>query len=93
MKRIEIIANNSVEEDILKELTLSVKNFMFTKINGVHGIGKTEPKMGSNVWPEENFILVVYCDDEQEKEIKQIIDKLKKIHTTDGIKYFVMENS
>jgi nitrogen regulatory protein PII len=90
MKRIEIIANNSVEEDILKELTLSIKNFMFTKINNVHGIGSTEPKMGSSVWPEENFILIVYCDDEQEKAVKQIIDKIKKIHTIDGIKYFVM---
>ena len=93
MKRIEIIANNSVEEDILKELTLSVKNFMFTKINGVHGIGNTEPKMGNNIWPEENFILIIYCDNEEETNIRQVIEKLKKIHTIDGIKYFVMGNS
>ena len=93
MKRIEIIANNSVEEDLLRELTLSINNFMFTKINGVHGIGKTEPKMGSSVWPEENFILIVYCNNEQEKAIRNAIQKTKKIHTLDGIKYFVMGDS
>ena len=92
MKRVEIIANNSVEEDILKELTLSIKNFMYTKINGVHGVGKTEPKMGSSIWPEENFILIVYCDDQQETAVRQCIEKIKKIHTIDGIKYFVISS-
>ncbi|MBN2533412.1 MAG: hypothetical protein JXB88_10990 [Spirochaetales bacterium] len=93
MVRIEIFANRSVEQTIFTELKRSVDNFRFSQINGVYGMGNTIPKMGNHTWPEENFVLIIYCSPEEEKNIKSVITRVKEIFPGEGIKYFTLRSS
>lgn len=93
MKRIEIIANRSIEEDLFEALGRVDAAAYYTKIPVVFGIGKSGPRMGNHIWPEENFILIVYCNEEEAKRIRTAISELKSFFTTEGIKIFEMEAS
>ena len=63
MKRIEIIANRSIEGDLHDALKEAGAAQHYTKIPVVHGVGNSGPRMGDHIWPEENFIMIVYCED------------------------------
>jgi len=91
MKRIEIIANRSIEEDMhdLFQRRGIVKNF--TKIPEVHGTGSSGPKRGDHIWPEENFIIITYCDDEEAGKIIEAVRDLKVSFENEGIKVFAVE--
>jgi hypothetical protein len=90
MRRIEIIANRSIEEDMFDLFKRKgiVKNY--TKIPEVYGVGNEGPRMGNHVWPEANFILIVYCDEEEAHSIKEAIGELKDFFEDEGIKLFEM---
>ena len=68
-KRVEIIANHSVEEDIMDVLEAKGLVTHFTKIPSVHGRGDSDSKRGDHIWPEENFILIVYCGENEAESI------------------------
>jgi hypothetical protein len=87
VKRIEIIANRSVEDyimDILEKADISA----YTKIPIIYGRGNTNPKMGTSVWPEENFMLIIYTDDARAEKLKNLIKEFKGKFTEEGIKFF-----
>ncbi len=90
MKKIEIIANLSVEQDVMDMLEKAgVKGF--TKIPVVHGAGNSNPKMGDSVWPEENFMLIIYTDEYMVPAIRDKVKELKEKFPDEGIKYFAIE--
>ena len=90
MKRIEIMANLSVELDIMDILEKSgVKGF--TKIPVVHGAGSSNPKKGDSIWPEENFMLIICIEENMVQSIKDKIVELKRNFPNEGIKYYVTE--
>jgi nitrogen regulatory protein PII len=89
MKRIEIIANQSVEEDVFEAFEQRDIVKSFTKIPGVHGSGKSTPKRGDHIWPEENFYLLVFCEDSEAELIKEAISEVKLHFENEGIKLFV----
>lgn len=91
MKRIEIIANRSIEEDMRDLFNRRGIVQHFTKIPEVHGIGSSGPRRGDHVWPEENFILIVYCSDEEAEQIKNAVAELKLLFENEGIKIFAVE--
>jgi nitrogen regulatory protein PII len=88
MKRIEIIANRSIEEDMFEAFEKAGIASHYTKIPEVMGVGKSGPRMGDHIWPEENFILIVYCEDEEAERIKKVIGELKEFFVNEGIKLF-----
>ncbi|MDR0501974.1 MAG: hypothetical protein LBH16_01505 [Treponema sp.] len=88
MIRIEIIANNSVEENVLEALAKEQAGKFYTKISGVHGIGSAGPRMGDAVWPEENFSLVIWCEEEEARSIQRAIAAVKEKFPGEGIKIF-----
>jgi hypothetical protein len=88
MKRIEIIANHSVEADIIEAVESSGSESYYTKVPIVYGKGKSNPKMGDSVWPEENFMLIIYTDQECASLIKERISRIKIEFPDEGIKYF-----
>ena len=90
MKRVEIIANRSIEEDLMEAFSSAGIVKAYTKIPVVHGKGRSDPKMGDAVWPEENFILLVYCDSGEAKRIEETVVQLKTKFQNEGIKIFVM---
>jgi nitrogen regulatory protein PII len=88
MIRIEIIANRSVEENILEALAKEQVGKFYTKIQNVLGVGACGPRMGDAVWPEENFALIIWCEKDEAKEIQQAIKKVKEKFPGEGIKLF-----
>jgi hypothetical protein len=88
MIRIEIIANNSVEENILEALAKEQAGKFYTKIPNVLGVGSSGPRMGDAVWPEENFAMIIWCEEEEAKGIERAIASVKEKFHDEGIKLF-----
>ncbi|MDR2482141.1 MAG: hypothetical protein LBD08_00735, partial [Treponema sp.] len=88
MLRIEIIANHSVEENILEALRDEGAGKFYTKYPSVYGVGSTGPRMGDAIWPEENFALVVWCEETEARSIARAVAKVKEHFPDEGIKLF-----
>jgi len=88
MIRTEIIANRSVEENILEALAKEGVGKFYTMIPNVHGVGACGPRMGTAVWPEENFVLIIWCEEEEARGIKHAIETVKEKFPGEGIKLF-----
>lgn len=90
MIRVEIIANQSVREDIVENLEKAIPDFLYTIVPLAQGRGKNSYKLGDVTWPETNFILLAYADDKFEKRVRQVVRYVKLRFPTEGIKIFVM---
>jgi hypothetical protein len=88
MIRIEIFANQSVEENVLEALSKEQAGKYYTKIPNIYGVGSSGPRMGDAVWPEENFSLVIWCEEDEANAIKRAINAVKEIFPDEGIKLF-----
>jgi len=90
LTRVEIIANHSVEADIMEALARHGMAEHFTKIPSVHGRGDSEPKRGDHIWPEENFLLIIYCDEAQSQVIEEAIERMREKFPNEGIRCFII---
>jgi len=88
MKRLEIIANSSVEDALFNAFEERGVAKQYTKIPVVHGNGHSGPRQGDHVWPEENFLLIIYCDAEEAGWIRDAVNAVKDEFTEEGIKLF-----
>jgi hypothetical protein len=88
MIRVEIIANHSVEENILDALRKEGVGKYYTKYPGVFGVGSSGPRMGDAVWPEENFALIIWCEEDEARGIGQAVARVKEQFPDEGIKVF-----
>lgn len=90
MIRLEIIANNTVEQDIKDALALPDERLCFSRIASIHGQGRQVPRQGDEVWPEENFLLFIYCDEEKARTYIEGVKKVKERFPQEGIKVFAL---
>ena len=88
LDRVEIISNQSVQEDITEELEKEVPDIQYTLIPEVNGRGIRTKKSGDTIWPEMNFILFAYVEVEVAKKIKEIIEAVKVRFPNEGISLF-----
>jgi len=88
MVRLEIIANRSVEENIIEAFAKEEVGKFYTKIPNVYGVGACGPRMGDAVWPEENFAFIIWCEEEEAAGIQRAIKKVKEKFPGEGIKLF-----
>jgi len=88
MYRAEIISNQSVQDDITERLEKEIPGIQYTLIPEVHGRGLKTKKLGDTVWPEMNFILFTYIEDEDAKKIKDVIAQVKESFPNEGISLF-----
>ncbi|MBN2509066.1 MAG: hypothetical protein JXB03_02275 [Spirochaetales bacterium] len=88
MKRLEIIANRAVEADLFDAFKKRGVVTNYTKIPIAYGMGNSEPKMGDHIWPEENVIIIVYCEEAEASQIRQAVAEVKGFFTQEGIKLF-----
>ena len=93
MIRVEIIANQSVHEEIIKNLEAVIPDLCYSEIPLVYGKGKDSRKLGTTTWPETNFILIAYCPLNYEMDIRTIIEYEKTKFTDEGIKIFVLHEN
>lgn len=90
MRRVEIIGAQAILDDVIEALTHFKVPMHYTIIPAAHGKGNTIPKLGDDVWPEENFILIMYCEDEILSRIEQALELVKKKYDHEGIGFFVI---
>ncbi|GHU13115.1 hypothetical protein FACS1894161_2740 [Spirochaetia bacterium] len=88
MLRIEIVVNQSLEENLFEALKDEKAGKYYTMYRNVHGVGSSGPRMGDAIWPEENFAMVIWCDVEEAKGIVRAVRKVKKQFPDEGIKLF-----
>jgi hypothetical protein len=88
MLRIEIVANHSVEENILEAFAREKVGKFYTKYSSVFGVGSSGPRMGDAIWPEENFALVIWCEEEEARGIARATAVVKEQFPDEGIKLF-----
>ncbi|MDR2633562.1 MAG: hypothetical protein LBC51_08075 [Treponema sp.] len=88
MIRLEIVANHSVEDNIMEALQREGVGKFYTKYPSVFGVGSRGPRMGDAIWPEENFALVIWCEEEEARGIERAVQSVKKSFPDEGIKLF-----
>ncbi|MDR2177690.1 MAG: hypothetical protein LBP20_06575 [Treponema sp.] len=88
MFRVEIIANHSVEENILEAFSREGVGKFYTKYPNVFGVGNSGPRMGDAIWPEENMALVVWCEEDEARGIAHAVEEVKKQFPDEGIRVF-----
>jgi hypothetical protein len=88
MTRLEVIANRSVQEDVVEALGKAVAGLEYTVIPVAHGVGARAKKLGTPVWPEENFVLIAYI--ERAEPALRALRALKDRFSTEGITYFTV---
>ncbi|MBR1720895.1 MAG: hypothetical protein IJ727_00185 [Treponema sp.] len=91
MTRCEIIANQSVQDEIVSLMEEHIPGVLYTIIPMVTGRGKNSYKMGNGTWPETNFVLISYVDDGQVAMMKAIIKAVKERFAGEGIKLFLVK--
>ena len=88
MIRLEIIANHSVEENILEAFKKEGIGKYYTKYPSIFGVGTSGPRMGDAIWPEENFALVIWCEKAEAQKIRRVVKEVKKHYPDEGIKIY-----
>ena len=86
--RVEIISNQSIQEDVAERLEKEIPSIQYTLIPEVQGRGIRTKKLGDTVWPEMNFVLFAYVDEEAARKIKEIIEAIKQRFPNEGISLF-----
>lgn len=89
--RIEIISNQSVQDDITELLEHEIPELEYTLIPVVHGRGKRAKKLGTTTWPEQNFLLFAYTSYADACKAKVIIENIKLRFPGEGISMFCSE--
>ena len=86
--RVEIIANQSVMDDITELLEDEIPDFEYTMITGCQGKGRHSKKIGDTVWPEMNFALFTYVEKEDALKVKAVVEAVKNRFPNEGISLF-----
>ncbi len=86
--RAEIISNQSVQEDIIEFLEHEIPSIQYTVIPEIHGRGVHTKKLGDTIWPEMNFVLFAYVEEEAARKIKEVIEVVKQRFPNEGISLF-----
>lgn len=90
MRRLEVIANQSVQEEVLEGLSSVVPGFQYTLLAPAYGSGMRRKKLGTVVWPEVNFVLVSYMDEADALSAREFLEDLQRRFPDEGIAFFVI---
>ncbi len=90
MKRVEIMAAQAILDDVLEAFDHYHVAMNYTIIPTAHGRGNTTPKLGDDVWPEENFVMIIYCEEGELVGIEKSLALVRKKYDHEGIGYFVI---
>lgn len=85
MKRLELIACEAVQADLVEGLEKAIPEIEYTLVQRVGGRGLRARKEGSQVWPELNFMLVAYLGDEKLGTARSVIAEVSRRFPKEGI--------
>ena len=92
MVRIEIIGSEAVEEEVIQTIEKCFPDVLYTLLPVAHGKGKSDYKKGDTTWPETNFVMVSYVDDDKEKGIEKVMYYIKHKFPDEGLKLFMIHD-
>jgi hypothetical protein len=92
MKRLEIIADQSVREELIEEIETAIPDVEYTMIPIVHGKGKRKRKEGTRTWPETNFFLLAYIDEAGLAKAEAAIANIRRRFPDEGLFASVSES-
>jgi len=88
MKLILIIFDSD-KEDVIHDILSSQKITGFTTWGPVHGKGKqSDPRMGSQVWPGDNRIIMTVVQDETADTLREAFQSHPETVQGNGVKVF-----
>lgn len=90
MKRLEIIANHSVQSEITSLFDILFPELGYTLMPAVLGKGRSGNRRGDSVWPETNFCVFTYCSEEQADTLTKAVSSVKESFPREGIKLFMI---
>ncbi len=93
MYRAEIVANRSVQEEIQDGLEKGIPCIRYTILPEVQGRGKEDRKLGTTTWPELNFVVFAYVEDEDVQKIRDVVAGIKARFPNEGIQLFLVKAS
>jgi hypothetical protein len=85
MKRLEIIANQSVREEFELALEAAVPGIQYTLVPIVHGKGRRKRKLGTRTWPETNFLIFSYLPEAEAAKAAQAVLSVVERFPAEGI--------
>ncbi len=88
--RCEIIANQSVQDDIIEVLENAIPDFEYTIEENLFGKGRKSRKLGNSVWPEMNFAMIAYVDESKIATVEFCVERIKQKFPREGINLFVL---
>lgn len=88
MTRVEIIANQSVQPDLLEALERAVPRGSYTLWRDVLGRGSQGTRQGDAIWPERNIVLLAYIPDSAVMAVRASLAELKRRFPREGITLF-----
>ncbi len=84
-----LIVFHADKEETLHEILGSRLNVGFTTWGPVYGKGRSsDPRMGTQIWPGENQILMVALRDEEAEILREALQQLANTPQGEGIKAF-----
>lgn len=91
--RVEIISNQSVQDEITELLEQEIPDIEYTVIPTVHGRGRHSKKLGTTTWPEQNFVMFAYMDREEALKARIVVSAVKARFPREGISLFCLEEA
>jgi hypothetical protein len=85
MKRLELIACEAVQSELVDGLAAVLPDFEFTFLPRIAGRGRTSRKEGTQVWPEWNFLLISYLDDSGIEAARAVIADVTSRFPNEGV--------
>ncbi len=85
MKRLELIACEAVQSELVDGLAAAIKGIEFTLLPRIEGRGTRTHKDGTQVWPELNFMLISYLDDAGIEAARSVIVDVARRFPNEGI--------
>jgi hypothetical protein len=85
MKRLEVIANQSIKDELLDALENALPDIEYTLLPIVQGKGRRKRKEGTRTWPETNFLLISYMSDTEALEAKTVVAYIARRFPDEGI--------
>ena len=88
MNRIELIFSQALEEDFVEAFHRNMIK-KYTAIPVAKGPGCSTPKLGDDIWPQLNAMMIVYCDDSDKEKILKIVTEIRKKYLIEGVSCFI----
>jgi len=88
--RCEIIANQSVEDDMIDLLEEHIEGIQYTLNEEIYGRGTRSRKLGTTTWPEMNFVLYTYVCSDNLTSVQAVVEAVQKKFPGEGVQLFVL---